>query len=299
MTRGEDAKGMPIVERKRSWCVGTAVLLGLSLVLGADVARAQQPPRSPPREVLGEDPVRAAFGYPPAGPSGPYLILTGLVPLGWSRDGKFAYVLEEETEAADCNSLEVRVQDLRDGRTLWHGAYGSRGENPEGVRPLDEHVEVQQDSEGPECAGRVDKIWDKYRQKWFGAWAPLGIEPVGRPQFRRGAKGEGFSLRVRESAERARNEFDVEYPLERRVELETRSGTSVLYRDVRKPDDLFAPLDLKVLGFVRSPFERRRMAVVLGEMRRGWEGIPYVIQVHVVGAELPPERKGAAPPGVR
>ncbi|HEX8824022.1 MAG TPA: hypothetical protein VF794_29150 [Archangium sp.] len=39
--------------------------------------------------------------------------------------------------------------------------------------------------------------------------------------------------------------------------METRSGTSVIYRDVREPDDLFAPLGLKVLGFVRSPFERR------------------------------------------
>lgn len=98
----------------------------------------------------------------------------GLVPLGWSRDGKFAYVLEEETEAADCNSFEVLVQELRDGRTLWHGGYGSRGENPDGTRPLDDHVEVQQPSEGPECEGQVRKVWGKYRQKWFGAWASLG-----------------------------------------------------------------------------------------------------------------------------
>jgi hypothetical protein len=46
------------------------------------------------------------------------------------------YQVGEETEAADCDSLEVRVQDLRDGSTLWHGAYGSQGENPEGTRPL-------------------------------------------------------------------------------------------------------------------------------------------------------------------
>jgi hypothetical protein len=51
-----------------------------------------------------------------------------------------------------------------------------------------------------------------------------------------------------------------------------------------------------VLGFVRSPFERR-MAVVLGEQRRGWEGFPYVVRLRVVGAELAPESKGAARPG--
>jgi hypothetical protein len=273
---------------------GRVALLGLCLVLGTGAA----PPRSSPREVLGEDPVRAAFGYPPAGPGGPYLILSGLVPLGWSRDGKFAYALEESSEAADCDSLEVRVQDLRDGSTLWHGAYGSQGENPEGTRPLDDHVEIQEPSAGPECRGEVREVWGKYREKWWGAWALLGIEPLVRPQFRRGTKGEGFTLRVRESTERTRNELDVEYPLERRVELETRAGTTVVYRDARKPEDLFAPLDLKVLGYLRSPYERR-LAVVLGELRRGWEGHPYVVRLHVVGAQLPPERKGAARPGTR
>ena len=274
----------------------TGLLLGSTDGVGAEKAR--QPPRTAPREVLGEDPVRAAFDYPPASSSGPYLILSGLVPLGWSRDGKFAYALEEETEAADCDSFEVVVQDLRDGGTLWHGGYGSRDKNPEGQRPLDEHVEVQRSEEGPECEGEVGKVWDKYRQRWFAAWSPLGIEPLERAHYRRGTKGEGFTLHVRESAERARNGFDVEYPLERRIELVTRSGTTVLYRDVRKPDDYGAPLGLKVLGFVRSPFERR-MAVVLGELLRGWEGFPYVVRLHVVGAELPPEPKGAARPVAR
>jgi hypothetical protein len=263
----------------------TGLLLGSPDATGAEKAR--QPPRSPPREVLGEDPVRAAFGYEPASSGGPHLIRSGLVPLGWSRDGKFAYAIEEETEAADCDSFEVLVQDLRDGGTHWHGAYGSRGENPDGQRPLDEHVEVQGPEEGPECDGQVRKVWDKYRQRWFEAFTPLGIEPLERARYRRGTKGEGFTLHVRESKERTRNEFDIEYPLERRVELVTRSGTTVLYRDVRKPNDHGAPMDLKVLGFVRSPFERR-MAVVLGEHLRGWEGFPYVVRLRVVGAELPP-----------
>jgi hypothetical protein len=46
----------------------TGLLLGSTDVVGADKAR--QPPRAPPREVLGEDPVRAAFGYPPASSTG-------------------------------------------------------------------------------------------------------------------------------------------------------------------------------------------------------------------------------------
>jgi hypothetical protein len=76
--------------------------------------------------------------------------------------------------------------------------------------------------------------------------------------------------------------------LERRVELETRAGTTVVYRDERKLDDLFAPLNLKVLGYLRSPYERRPV-VVLGELRWGWEDM--------VGAELHSESKGAARPG--
>jgi hypothetical protein len=55
---------------------------------------------------------------------------------------------------------------------------------------------------------------------------------------------------------------------------------------VREPNDSGAPMELKVLGFLRSPFERR-MAVVLGEQLRGWEGFPYVVRLRVVGAELP------------
>jgi len=45
------------------------------------------------------------------------------------------------------------------------------------------------------------------------------------------------------------------------------------------------PLDMKVMGYLRSPFEPR-IAVILVEVSRGYEGPPHITHINVVGASL-------------
>ena len=51
-------------------------------------------------------------------------------------------------------------------------------------------------------------------------------------------------------------------------------------------DDMYAsPLDVGVIGALKSPFENR-VAVVMIEINRGWEGPPHTADISIVGADL-------------
>ena len=48
------------------------------------------------------------------------LYVDGFYPIGWSRDGKFAYYIEPVDEACGCYFAELIIQDLRTDKIVWH-----------------------------------------------------------------------------------------------------------------------------------------------------------------------------------
>ena len=62
------------------------------------------------------------------------LLPEGFYPIGWSRDGKFAYYAEPPDEACGCYFAELVIQDLRTDTVLWkfkndpEGRTNSKGE---------------------------------------------------------------------------------------------------------------------------------------------------------------------------
>jgi hypothetical protein len=47
------------------------------------------------------------------------LIREKIYPIGWSKDGKFAFVSEPADEACDCYYADFIIQDLRTDKILW------------------------------------------------------------------------------------------------------------------------------------------------------------------------------------
>jgi hypothetical protein len=62
-----------------------------------------------------------------------------------------------------------------------------------------------------------------------------------------------------------------------------RKGKKTIFEKAYKTDEM--PLDLKVLGYLKSPFEPR-VAVVLIDVWRGYEGPPHVTHMTVIGSSL-------------
>ena len=46
-------------------------------------------------------------------------------PIGWSEDGKFAYLLEPEAQNCECYFVEVYIYDLESNKTLWFKQYNN------------------------------------------------------------------------------------------------------------------------------------------------------------------------------
>ena len=65
-----------------------------------------------------------------------------------------------------------------------------------------------------------------------------------------------------------------------------RLGKKSLYMAEYKSDDMYvSPLDVAVAGVFKSPFENR-VAVVMINVERGWEGPPHTVDIRIAGADL-------------
>src|SRR5262249_47275287 len=64
----------------------------------------------------------------------------------------------------------------------------------------------------------------------------------------------------------------------------TALGKKPIYTADKKELGTYPPIDMAVAGVFRSPFENR-IAVVLLNVERGWEGPPHTVYVTIVGAD--------------
>src|SRR5260221_5318667 len=85
---------------------------------------AAQSTYSVPKKINLNAVVRRAFPqYFGRGFRYPQLIPEGFFPIGWSRDGKFAYYTEPVDEACGCYYANLVIQDLRTDKVIWEFKY--------------------------------------------------------------------------------------------------------------------------------------------------------------------------------
>ena len=104
---------------KRSTRAGTLVLV----VISALTAVSAQTNYSIPSSVNLDPIVRRTFTsfYIRSYPGGPVqrLYTDGFYPIGWSRDGKFAYYVEPVDEECGCYFAELKIIDLQTDKVVW------------------------------------------------------------------------------------------------------------------------------------------------------------------------------------
>jgi hypothetical protein len=201
------------------------------------------------------------------------LLIEGFYPIGWSRDGKFAYYIEPVDEACGCYFAELIIQDLRTDEIVWHFK-----------NDPDDRV----DKEGAPLPDDIRKLWRRNQKTFSDKLREYGIVPASRfvllpKTFNAG--GKSYTAKVSAIL------GDDPDGLNRiqMVALDLTSPTlenKTLYNAEYQNDEMYvSPLDVAVAGAYKSPFENRA-AILLVNVQRGWEGPPHTVNISVVGADL-------------
>ena len=198
------------------------------------------------------------------------LIIEEFYPIGWSKDGKFAYYTEPGDEACGCYFAKLFIVDTVSDKVLWSFEYSG----------LDD-----EDPEKPKYRAITD-LWRKNRQLFSDKLNQYGIVALARPAlltFPINHAGDRLStgIKIEEETDEEKRNYSVVKKATLRM-TSTRSGAKTIYEEVH-PE--YGPLTVEVLGYLRSPYEPR-VAVVLAEVWRGYEGPPHTTHLKVVGASL-------------
>jgi hypothetical protein len=194
-------------------------------------------------------------------------------PIGWSKDGKFAYYVEPVDEACGCYFAKLLILDLKTDKVLWEFKYDS------------------EDLEDAKKAGRpysLNSLWQVNRKLFSDKLKENGIVPQVRfnlLEFPINYRGDRLTAHLQT---KEKEDADAEarlYGVINRATLQISSKRNGKKTILDQPYLDGSPLYVGVVGYVKSPFEPR-IAVVLTQIYRGYEGPPHVGELKIVGASL-------------
>jgi len=184
-------------------------------------------------------------------------------PIGWSKNGAFAYYVEPADEACGCYFAQLVIQDMRTDKVLWERSYNSENGG----------------------ADTLKKYWAKSRKEFSRKLAQYGIRA--QKKF---ALQNAFSYQKDVLTPELKNNTNTEDEFAvsgnivvQLISKEKRRKT--IYERKFDPKKYEGFLDAEIAGSLLSPLEPRA-AIIMVETYRGWEGLPRITQIRVVGATL-------------
>jgi len=189
-------------------------------------------------------------------------------PVGWSKKGKFAYVIEPADEACGCYMFILRIQDLITDKILWEYTYNDN---------------ATQFSNPPKD---INSIWSLMYSTFSE-----------KLKFHQISSNVNFELR---SIPIIQDDYRYDFPVENKYISNVdglnvinstsiylkRNGNTVI-KIFSKHDDsgISSTLDNTIQGYLASPFENR-IAMIYSYMQRGYEGPPNTVHLEVIGCDL-------------
>ncbi len=250
------------------------IRLALIFVLALAVTAAAQT-YSVPRRLPLETAVKREFRKWMITPARfPGLIPEQFYPIGWSKDGKFAYYYEPVDEACGCYFANLVIQDMLTDKVLWEFKY--RG---------DDSADPKTGEIPPEDT--IAKLWkknaklfcDKLREHAIVA-SNMALAAKTFTDSGRSYTAKGI-LTMRKDPDYGENRVNTFTFLLTSPKL----GSKTLGSIDHSKEEYWYALDAAILGVIKSPFEPR-VAVVGMEVNRGWEGPPHNGDIRIVGASL-------------
>lgn len=195
------------------------------------------------------------------------LMTENFYPIGWSRDGKFAYLVEPPDEACGCYFAEIVIVNLKTDKVLWQ----ERWDSSDLAKPEEDNL---------------DALWKRKGKAYSAKLNQHRIEPIREVQLMHPAINfQGDTLTPKLDI---KIETDGVYEVDGTVILtltSTKRGSKVIRRDVYKKTDVNGFRNAEITGSIKSPFESR-VAVIIVEEMRGWEGPPNTTSIKVTGSTL-------------
>lgn len=202
----------------------------------------------------------------------PQLIPETFYPIGWSRDGKFAYYVEPVDEACGCYFANLVIQDMIDDKVLWEFKYTQ---------------DTEMDGNNKGGSGDIDALWKKNRKLFSEKLAEHKIIASRFPMLGKMFTSSGNRFTAKSSVKMGTNPDYGEQRVDKFTITLTASkiGTKTVYSADNSEKEYWFMLDAGVIGALKSPYEER-IAIVAIEVMRGYEGPPHTADIRIVGADL-------------
>lgn len=196
------------------------------------------------------------------------LIREHFYPIGWSKDGKFAYYTEPADEACGCYFASLIIQDMRTDKVVW--TYTNVNDEF-GEEPPEETIETYWKKHGKEFSRQLARYKIVASKNFTLLGSPFDFENdvlktgLANNTLIKDDQGVAGSVILQLTSKQ--------------------KGKKTVYekRYAAKAYDSFR--NVQIGGILKSPFEPLA-AVVLIETHRGWEGPPNTTQIKVIGANL-------------
>lgn len=185
-----------------------------------------------------------------------------IYPVGWSKDGKFAYIIEPADEGSGLYWFEIIILDIVNNKIAWSWKPGESEE------------------------GNLESTWKQNYDLFAEHLNEAEIVQIKSFELKppkSSYKGNDYEL-VLES----RSETDQFLGLDvvREIELSFVSpelGKKLFYN--RKIEEVDYVVSAYVPGYLMSPYDDR-IVVVLQQERMGYEGPPNVVYFELIGSDL-------------
>ncbi|MEK7724504.1 MAG: hypothetical protein AAB336_09170 [Acidobacteriota bacterium] len=195
----------------------------------------------------------------------PTLMKEYFYPIGWSKDGKFAYYLEPPDEACGCYFGEIYIVDLKTDKILWTKKYEGDMEKPEDLK-----------SYWKKSRKLISQKLNQYKIQ-TGKNFTLTALPL---NFGGEAIKVDYISDVKLTDDAYSSIGDIAVKL-----VSAKRGEKTIFKKHYEGENNAGVLDSQLGGVLRSPFESR-VAVIRVDTQRGWEGPPHVTKISVIGADL-------------
>ena len=193
------------------------------------------------------------------------LLLEKFYPIGWSKDGKFAFYTEPADEACGCYFAELIIQDTRTDKILWQKKYDSENGG----------------------ADDLQKYWAKSRKEFSRRLVQYGIVPnknfalLDSPLK---TADDNVNIDLFSDVKLTEDAYNSKGIVILKL-LSKQKGAKTVYQKTYNGKGYDGIMNAELGGILLSPFEPR-IAVILVETRRGWEGPPHTTNIKIVGATL-------------
>ncbi len=184
-------------------------------------------------------------------------------PIGWSRDGKFAFYVEPVDEACGCYFAQLVIQDLRTDKILWEKSYDGKEEK-------EENLQTYWKQNRKEFSRRLAQYKIVAEKKFTLLDAPFSFQ------------NDSFSLDLTQNLE-FEDIFSVGNVNLRLISKA--NGAKTIYEEKYVSKDYSSLQSAEISGSLQSPFEPRA-AIIMVETHRGWEGPPNITRIRIIGASL-------------